>query len=211
MVRRVARPLVCIPTYNEASNILDLVEQVHEAAPEADVLVIDDASPDGTGELGRTQILKDARLEIMSRAANATAADARLHGRLPLLQYPRAAVSRHAPAPLVWILRAGGAPDPLRARRAHHRRAAHHVHRPHAWRVQDFAPGDFPGDGNRDPASGETELTRRRAIQAAILLAVGLLILFGLLRSVHPGEVGAAIGHASPGWIALAEVAYLGF
>ncbi|HEV2012752.1 MAG TPA: polyprenol monophosphomannose synthase [Candidatus Dormibacteraeota bacterium] len=64
-----ARPLVCIPTYNEASNILALVERVHEAAPEADVLVIDDASPDGTGDLVRTQILKDARLEIMARPA----------------------------------------------------------------------------------------------------------------------------------------------
>ena len=69
MVRRVARPLVCIPTYNEASNILSLVDRVHEAAPEADVLVIDDASPDGTGDLVRTQILKDARLEIMARPA----------------------------------------------------------------------------------------------------------------------------------------------
>jgi dolichol-phosphate mannosyltransferase len=64
-----ARPLICIPTYNEASNILPLVEQVHEAAPEADVLVIDDASPDRTGELVRDRILKDARLEIMSRPA----------------------------------------------------------------------------------------------------------------------------------------------
>jgi dolichol-phosphate mannosyltransferase len=69
MVRRVARPLVCIPTYNEASNILPLVLRVHEAAPEADVLVIDDSSPDGTGDLVRTQILKDARLEIMARPA----------------------------------------------------------------------------------------------------------------------------------------------
>jgi dolichol-phosphate mannosyltransferase len=69
MVRRVARPLVCIPTYNEASNILDLVEQIHQAAPEVDVLVIDDASPDGTGDLVRAQILKDARLEIMARPA----------------------------------------------------------------------------------------------------------------------------------------------
>src|ERR1700716_2687763 len=67
MVRRVARPLVCIPTYNEVSNILNLVERVHESAPEADVLVIDDASPDGTGDRVREQILKDARLEIMSR------------------------------------------------------------------------------------------------------------------------------------------------
>jgi dolichol-phosphate mannosyltransferase len=69
MVRRVARPLVSVPTYNEASNILELVEQIHQAAPEVDVLVIDDASPDGTGDLVRAQILKDARLEIMARPA----------------------------------------------------------------------------------------------------------------------------------------------
>ena len=62
-----AGKLICIPTYNEASNVLPLVQRVHEAAPDADVLVIDDASPDGTGELVRDQMLKDARLEIMSR------------------------------------------------------------------------------------------------------------------------------------------------
>ena len=62
-----ARQLVCIPTYNEAANILRLVERVHEAAPDSDVLVIDDASPDGTGDLVRDQMLKDARLEIMAR------------------------------------------------------------------------------------------------------------------------------------------------
>ena len=62
-----ARQLVCIPTYNEASNILPLVERVHEAAPESDVLVIDDSSPDGTGELVHERMLKDARLELMAR------------------------------------------------------------------------------------------------------------------------------------------------
>jgi len=67
IVRRVARQLVCIPTYNEASNILALIEQVHLAAPEADVLVIDDSSPDGTGELVRDRMLKDARLDAMAR------------------------------------------------------------------------------------------------------------------------------------------------
>ena len=46
---------------------MPLVEQVHLAEPNADVLVIDDASPDGTGELVRDQMLKDARLEVMSR------------------------------------------------------------------------------------------------------------------------------------------------
>ena len=69
IVRRVGRQLVCIPTYNEASNILPLIERVHEAAPDSDVLVIDDASPDGTGQLVRDRILKDARLEIMARPA----------------------------------------------------------------------------------------------------------------------------------------------
>ena len=67
MVRPVASPLVCIPTYNEAGNILQLIARVHAAAPEVDVLVIDDASPDGTGELVRDRMLKDAQLEVMSR------------------------------------------------------------------------------------------------------------------------------------------------
>src|ERR1700737_376394 len=69
IVRRVGRQLVCIPTYNEASNIVPLIERVHEAAPDSDVLVIDDASPDGTGDLVRERMLKDARLDIMSRPA----------------------------------------------------------------------------------------------------------------------------------------------
>ena len=69
MVRRVGRQLVCIPTYNEASNILPLIKQVHEAAPDCDVLVIDDASPDGTGDLVRDRMLKDAQLEVMPRPA----------------------------------------------------------------------------------------------------------------------------------------------
>src|SRR5256714_11846287 len=69
IVRRVARQLICVPTYDEASNILRLVERIHEAAPDADVLVIDDASPDGTGDLVRDRMLKDARLEIMARPA----------------------------------------------------------------------------------------------------------------------------------------------
>src|SRR3989442_15584507 len=67
IVRRVARQLVCIPTYNEASNILALIEQVHRAAPQPDVLVIDDSSTDGTGHLWRDRMLKVPRLESMAR------------------------------------------------------------------------------------------------------------------------------------------------
>jgi len=43
------------------------------------------------------------------------------------------------------------------------------------------------------------------------LLAVGLLILYGLIRTVHPAEVATAIRGASLGWIAIAEVFYLAF
>jgi dolichol-phosphate mannosyltransferase len=44
--------VVVIPTYNEADNIEPIVERTLAAAPEADVLIVDDNSPDGTGEIG---------------------------------------------------------------------------------------------------------------------------------------------------------------
>lgn len=48
-------------------------------------------------------------------------------------------------------------------------------------------------------------------IQATLLLAVGVLILYGLLRTVHPGEVASAIRGASPGWIVLGVLSSVGF
>jgi dolichol-phosphate mannosyltransferase len=45
------RPLVIIPTYNEAQNIERILRRVAESLPEAGVLVVDDGSPDGTGDL----------------------------------------------------------------------------------------------------------------------------------------------------------------
>jgi dolichol-phosphate mannosyltransferase len=44
--------VVVIPTYNEAENIRPIVERTLAAAPDADVLIVDDNSPDGTGEIG---------------------------------------------------------------------------------------------------------------------------------------------------------------
>jgi dolichol-phosphate mannosyltransferase len=63
----VPKGLVCIPTYNEAPNILSLVNQVLAAAPDVDVVVVDDASPDGTGDLIREAVLKEARLNLLAR------------------------------------------------------------------------------------------------------------------------------------------------
>jgi glycosyltransferase 2 family protein len=54
-------------------------------------------------------------------------------------------------------------------------------------------------------------MSRRRLIQALVLLVIGILILYGLLRTVHPDQVLAAIRGANPAWIALGMAAYLGF
>lgn len=47
----VVKPLVILPTYNEAENIVEVLERIQSALPQADVLVVDDGSPDGTGDL----------------------------------------------------------------------------------------------------------------------------------------------------------------
>ena len=47
-----AQALVVIPTYNEADNIEPVVERTLAATPRADVLIVDDNSPDGTGDIG---------------------------------------------------------------------------------------------------------------------------------------------------------------
>ena len=44
------RTLIIIPTYLEVENIQDLLARVRECVPAADVLVVDDNSPDGTAE-----------------------------------------------------------------------------------------------------------------------------------------------------------------
>ncbi|MBI2708320.1 MAG: polyprenol monophosphomannose synthase [Actinobacteria bacterium] len=45
------RPLVVIPTYNEAENVADVLTRARAALPDGEVLVVDDASPDGTADL----------------------------------------------------------------------------------------------------------------------------------------------------------------
>ncbi|MGH9067855.1 MAG: polyprenol monophosphomannose synthase [Acidimicrobiales bacterium] len=52
---RSLRPLVVLPTYDEAGNIAEVLGRVRAACPEAHVLVVDDASPDGTA--GRAEAL----------------------------------------------------------------------------------------------------------------------------------------------------------
>ncbi len=62
-----ARLLVFTATYNERSNIDLLLAQVWQAAPQADVLVVDDASPDGTGDHLAALVATEPRLHLIRR------------------------------------------------------------------------------------------------------------------------------------------------
>jgi dolichol-phosphate mannosyltransferase len=62
------RALVCLPTYEERENIAPIVAAIHRAAPGVDVLVIDDASPDGTGALADEIAARDGRVNVLHRA-----------------------------------------------------------------------------------------------------------------------------------------------
>ncbi|GAA5005406.1 hypothetical protein GCM10025734_44480 [Kitasatospora paranensis] len=59
--------LVIIPTYNEAENIERIVSRVRAAVPEAHVLVADDNSPDGTGDLADKLATDDAHVRVLHR------------------------------------------------------------------------------------------------------------------------------------------------
>ncbi len=59
------RTLVIIPTYNERENVRDIVEGVR--AHDVDVLVADDASPDGTGAVADELAAADARIHVLHR------------------------------------------------------------------------------------------------------------------------------------------------
>lgn len=63
-----SRLLVTIATYNEIENLPDLVEQIFTQVPHADILVIDDNSPDGTGKWCDEYSGQDRRLSCLHRA-----------------------------------------------------------------------------------------------------------------------------------------------
>jgi dolichol-phosphate mannosyltransferase len=62
-----ARTLVTIATYNEIENLPRLVEEIHQYAPDADILVVDDNSPDGTGCWCDEKAAQDPRIHCLHR------------------------------------------------------------------------------------------------------------------------------------------------
>ena len=65
------RVLVCMPTYNERENLPAIAARLHEAVPEADLLVIDDGSPDGTGAVADGLAAAAPYVHVMHRSAKA--------------------------------------------------------------------------------------------------------------------------------------------
>jgi dolichol-phosphate mannosyltransferase len=61
------RILVSIATYNERDNLAPLIAQIQEAIPAAEILVIDDNSPDGTGQLADQLAAEDSRIHVLHR------------------------------------------------------------------------------------------------------------------------------------------------
>ena len=61
------RVLVVIPTFNERDNLAKLRAEVGRVLPQADVLIVDDGSPDGTGELADGMAAKDRHVRVLHR------------------------------------------------------------------------------------------------------------------------------------------------
>lgn len=62
-----ASAVILLCTYNELGNLPELISALHREMPSADVLVVDDGSPDGTGGWVRKQSSTDQRLHLLQR------------------------------------------------------------------------------------------------------------------------------------------------
>src|SRR5664279_3282996 len=63
----ISKIVVLIPTYNERENISLIVSRLRSAVPEADVLVLDDNSPDGTGDVADRLAAEDSQVRVLHR------------------------------------------------------------------------------------------------------------------------------------------------
>ena len=61
------RAVVIIPTYNEAENIERFLTQVRRDAPNTDILVVDDNSPDGTAQIAETVAQQLGSIKVLNR------------------------------------------------------------------------------------------------------------------------------------------------
>jgi dolichol-phosphate mannosyltransferase len=109
--------LVVIPTYNERENLGPILRRLHEALPKVHALVVDDGSPDGTGELADELAAANDRIHVMHRTQKAGLGAAYIAGfRWGLAKEYSTIVEMdadgsHAPEDLPRILDALGSAD----------------------------------------------------------------------------------------------------
>jgi dolichol-phosphate mannosyltransferase len=80
MPHTVKHALVVVPTYNERENLSRLVPLILQQDPRLDVLIIDDASPDGTGELADRIAADEPRLHVLHRQGKLGLGTAYIYG-----------------------------------------------------------------------------------------------------------------------------------
>jgi dolichol-phosphate mannosyltransferase len=78
--RSLGRAVMVVPTYDEAANLEWIVARLRAAEPDVDVLVVDDASPDGTGDVADRLAAADPRVRVVHRTHKAGLGAAYLHG-----------------------------------------------------------------------------------------------------------------------------------
>jgi dolichol-phosphate mannosyltransferase len=61
------RALVCLPTYDERENLPPMVEAILASVPQVDILVVDDNSPDGTGQVADGIAAREPRVHVLHR------------------------------------------------------------------------------------------------------------------------------------------------
>ena len=111
------RTLVALATYNEIENLPSLVDEILRLLPDADILVVDDNSPDGTGHWCDEQALQEPRLHCVHRPCKQGLGSATLAAaRFAIDQNYKLFVTldadwSHDPAHLPELIRAAGAAD----------------------------------------------------------------------------------------------------
>jgi dolichol-phosphate mannosyltransferase len=66
-----SRVIIVMPTYNERQNLEIMASRIRESTPDADLLVVDDNSPDGTGDLADKLAEADSRVHVLHRTEKA--------------------------------------------------------------------------------------------------------------------------------------------
>lgn len=62
------KPIIIIPTYNERDNIENIINAVFQSVPDINILIVDDGSPDGTGQIIKNMMQQTSQLHLIERA-----------------------------------------------------------------------------------------------------------------------------------------------